>query len=178
MYANSDILLSTSRRVEITGISRKIGGNKIMSKLSVGKVMLKLVKACGRRIFWFAEATKQMFADYAATIREYRSCSSKKKKAIKRKALWLAGYVMIHAVITAAGCVISAFGFVAMLCYEGTDLITGFQSFVLCAVWLCGLMLALYGVLSFDWEIVSHARRRRNVCVKMKRLKRQALKRC
>lgn len=135
--------------------------------------MLKLVKACGRRIFWFAEATKQMFADYVAAIREYKALSNERKKAIKRKALWLAGYVMIHAVITAAGCVISAFGFVAMLCYEGTDL-----SFVLCAVWLCGLMLALYGVLSFDWEIISHARRRRNVCVKMKRLKRQALKRC
>ena len=149
-----------------------------MSKLSVGKVVLKLVKACGRRIFWFAEATKQMFADYAAAIREYKALSNERKKAIKRKALWFAGYVMIHAVIIAAGCVISAFGFVAMLCYEGTDFITGFQSFVLCAVWLCGLMLALYGVLSFDWEIISHARRRRNVRVKMRRLKRQALKRC
>lgn len=149
-----------------------------MSKLSVGKVMLKLVKACGRRIFWFAEATKQMFADYAAAIREYKALSNEGKKVIKRKALWLAGYVMIHAVITAVGCMISAFGFVAMVCFEGTDLITGFQSFVLCAVWLCGLMLALYGVLSFDWEIISHARRRRNVRVKMRRLKRQALKRC
>lgn len=149
-----------------------------MKKLSVGKVMLKLVKACGRRIFWFAEATKQMFADYAAAIREYKSFGNKEKKAIRRKAFWLAGYVMIHAVITAVGCMISAFCFVAMLCYEGTDLITGFQSFVLCAAWLCGLMLAFYGVLSFDWEIISHARRRRNVCVKMRRLKRKALKRC
>ena len=149
-----------------------------MKKLSVRKVMLKLVKACGRRIFWFAEATKQMFADYAAAIREYKSFSNKEKKAIRRKALWLAGYVMIHAVITAVGCVISAFGFVAMVCFEGTDLITEFQSLALCAIWLCGLMLALYGVLSFDWKIISHARRRRNVCVKMRRLKRQALKRC
>lgn len=148
-----------------------------MSKLSVGKVMLKLVKACGRRIFWFAEATKQMFADYAAAIREYRSCSSKKKKAIKRKALWLAGYVMIHAVITAVGCMASSLGFVALICYEGTD-ITEFQSLALFMAGSGGLMLTIYGVSSFDWEIVSHARRRRNVCVKMKRLKRQALKRC
>ena len=132
----------------------------------------------GKRIVWFAEAARQMFVDYAAAIHEYKAFSSEEKKAIRRKALWLAGYVMIHAVITAAGCVISAFGFVAMLCYEGTDLITGFQSFVLCVAWLCGLMLALYGALSFDWEIISHARRKRNVRVKMRRLKRKALKRC
>jgi len=134
--------------------------------------------SAGKRIIWFAEATRQMFVDYAAAIHEYKALSNERKKAIKRKALWLAGYVMIHAVITAAGCMISAFGFVAMLCYEGTDLITEFQSFVLCAVWLFGLMLALYGVLSFDWEIISHARRKRNVRVKMRRLRRKALKRC
>ena len=134
--------------------------------------------SAGKRIIWFAEATRQMFVDYAAAIHEYKALSNERKKDIKRKALWLAGYVMIHAVITAAGCMISAFGFVAMLCYEGTDLITEFQSFVLCAVWLFGLMLALYGVLSFDWEIISHARRKRNVRVKMRRLRRKALKRC
>lgn len=140
--------------------------------------MMKKNLSVGKRIIWFAEATRQMLVDYAAAIHEYKALSNERKKVIKRKALWLAGYVMIHAVITAAGCVISAFGFVAMLCYEGTDLITGFQSFVLCAVWLCGLMLALYGVLSFDWEIISHARRKRNVRVKMRHLKRKALKRC
>lgn len=135
--------------------------------------MMKKNLSVGKRIIWFAEATRQMLVDYAAAIHEYKALSNERKKALKRKALWLAGYVMIHAIIAAAGCMISAFGFVAMLCYEGTDL-----SFVLCAVWLCGLLLALYGVLSFDWEIISHARRKRNVRVKMRRLKRKVLKRC
>lgn len=144
--------------------------------LSVGKAILGAVKACGRRIVWFAEATRQMFVDYAAAIHEYKALSNERKKAIKRKVLWLAGYVMIHAVITAAGCMISAFGFVALICCYG--LVTGFQEFALCAAWLGGLMLALYGVLSFDWELITHARRKRNVRVKMRRLRRKALKRC
>lgn len=146
-----------------------------MSKnLSVGKV----IKACGRQIIWFAEATKQMFVDYAAAIREYKSFDDKKKKAIKRKALWLAGYVMIHAIITAVGCMISVFGFVVLLCCEGTDLITDFQNFVLCVAWLGGMMLAYYGVSGFDWEIISHARRKRNTRVKMRHLKKRALRQC
>lgn len=150
-----------------------------MSKnLSVGKESFGVVKACGRQIIWFAEATKQMFVDYAAAIREYKSFDDKKKKAIRKKTLWLAGYVMIHAIITAVGCMASVFGFVVLLCCEGTDLITDFQNFVLCVAWLGGLMLAYYGISGFDWEIISHARRKRNARVKMRHLKKRALRQC
>lgn len=147
-------------------------------KSSVEKESLGVIKACGRRIIWFAEATKQMFVDYAAAIHEYKSFSNKEKKAIKRKALWLAGYVMIHAIITAVGCMISVFGFVVLFCCEGTDLITDFQNFVLCVAWLGGMMLAYYGISGFNWEIISHARRKRNVRIKMRHLKKQAFRQC
>ena len=85
---------------------------------------------------------------------------------------------MIHAIITAVGCMASVFGFVVLLCCEGTDLITDFQNFVLCVAWLGGMMLAYYGISGFDWEIISHARRKRNARVKMRHLKKRALRQC
>lgn len=140
----------------------------MLRNLSVGKGSLGV--SCERQIAWFVEATKQMFVDFADAIHEYKSFSNKKKKTVRKKALWLAGYVMIHAIFTAVGCMASAFGFILLLCCSRTDFVT--PEFIgVCIIWLDGLMLTFYGVSGFDWEAISYARKKRNARVKMRHLK-------
>lgn len=47
--------------------------------------MMKKNLSVGKRIVWFAEATRQMLVDYAAAIHEYKALSNERRKLSKEK---------------------------------------------------------------------------------------------